>query len=100
MSQVKEYKKGLYVDGHERDDVVQDRQKRFIPEMEELIKESVWVTEGEDGSLELCNIDAKYLLISMDQKAHKSNERPTWFWADEEMSGLPPKVTSSSLNAP
>ena len=85
------------MDGHERPDVVADRQNRFIPQMEELINDCVWVKEDEDGQLVICNTDARYLPVSVDQKAHKSNERPTWFWGDDEMSGIPPKVRISSL---
>ena len=78
LSQVKPYKKGVYVDGHEREDVVKDRQERFLPEMEELMRESVGVREELDGSLTIINEDAKHIIVSVDQKAHHSNERPSW----------------------
>ena len=73
---------------------MEDRQNRFIPEMEELISKSVWIREDEDGQLAMCNTDGEYLIISMDEKAHKSNERPTWYWGDDQMTGIPPKVKS------
>ena len=94
LSQVKEYKKGLYVDGHERPDVVADRQERFIPQMEQLIQQSVWVQEDTSGNVSICNEEAPQIIVSMDQKAHKSNQRPTWFWGDSEMAALPPKVVT------
>ena len=34
-------KKGVYVDGHEREDVVRDRQDRFLPEIEQVLSECV-----------------------------------------------------------
>lgn len=78
MLKVKPYKKGVYVDGHEREDVVLDRQERFLPQMEELMRESVGVRQEMDGSITIVNEDAKYIIVSVDQKAHHSNERPSW----------------------
>ena len=75
---MKECKKSTYVDGHEREDVVRDRQERFLPQMEEILAECVGVTEDEDGSISIVNEDAEWILVSVDQKAHKSNERPLW----------------------
>ena len=75
---MKPYKKGVYVDGHEREDVVRDRQERFLPEMEALLKECVGVRQEMDGSITIVNEDAKFILVSVDQKAHHSNERPSW----------------------
>ena len=77
--QVKELKKGVYVDGHEREDVVRDRQDRFLPEMEKLMAECVGVQLGEDGVIKVVNEDAEWIIVSVDQKAHKSNETPSWF---------------------
>ena len=75
---MKECKKSTYVDEHEREDVVRDRQERFLPQMEEILAECVGVTEDEDGSISIVNEDAEWILVSVDQKAHKSNERPLW----------------------
>ena len=70
--------KGVYVDGHEREDVVRDRQDRFLPEIEQVLSECVRVEVGEDGAITFVNEDAPYILVSVDQKAHKSNETPSW----------------------
>ena len=72
-------KKGVYVDGHEREDVVRDRQDRFLPEIEQVLSECVRVEVREDGAITFVNEDAPYILVSVDQKAHKSNETPSWW---------------------
>ena len=74
-----ETKKGIYVDGHERPDVVLDRQTRFIPEIERILEECVSVNEESDGTIVLVNESAPFLLVNEDEKAHKSNERPVWY---------------------
>ena len=78
LLQVKETKKGAYTDGHERDDVVQDRQERFLPQMSEIMEECVGVRQNEDGTISIVNEDAKWILVSMNQKAHRSNEQTLW----------------------
>ena len=77
-TQVREHKKGTYIDGHEREDVVRDRQDRFLPEMEQLMAECVGVELGEDGAIKVVNEEAEWIIVSVDQKAHKSNETPSW----------------------
>ena len=79
---VKETKKGCYVDGHEREDVVLDRQTRILPQMERILEECV-VEQDENGKISIVNEDAEWILVSVDQKAHKSNERPIW-WVKKE----------------
>ena len=66
------------MDGHEREDVVRDRQERFLPEMEKIMEECVGVRQDENGIISIVNADAPWILVSVDQKAHKSNERPLW----------------------
>ena len=75
---MKQTKKGVYCDGHEREDVVRDRQNRFIPEIMSVIENSVWFEEV-DGEFKINNDDADYILISQDEKAHKSNEQISWY---------------------
>jgi hypothetical protein len=45
-----ETKKGLYVDGHERSDVIQYRQEVFLPLMKELLSYTVQYEEDEAGT--------------------------------------------------
>ena len=66
------------MDGHERADVGSDRQERFLPQMKNIMEECVGVREDENGVIQIVNPDAEWILVSQDEKAHKSNERPTW----------------------
>ena len=75
---MKQTKKGVYTDGHERDDVVRDRQERFLPEMKRIMEECVRVKEDENGAITIENEEAEWILVSMDQKAHMSNEQTLW----------------------
>ena len=75
---MKQTKKGVYTDGHERDDVVRDRQERFLPEMKRIMEECVRVKEDENGAITIENEEAEWILVFMDQKAHKSNEQTLW----------------------
>ena len=55
---MKSSKKGVYVDGHEREDVVCDRQERFLPEMAKVLEECVGVRQDENGIISIVNEDA------------------------------------------
>ena len=78
LLKVRETKRGIYYDGHERPEVVKDRQERFLPAIEALKKEAVWVAEDEHGKPYIINEEKPYLPVSADQKGHHSNERPGW----------------------
>ena len=39
----------------------------------------VGVRQDENGVISVVNEDAKWILVSMDQKAHKSNEQTIWY---------------------
>ena len=71
------------MDGHELEDVVLDRQTRILPQMERILEECV-VEQDENGKISIVNEDAEWILVSVDQKAHKSNERPIW-WVNNEL---------------
>ena len=45
-----ESKKGVYIDGHEREDVVRYRQDVFLPKMKELDLYCTHYDEKEDGT--------------------------------------------------
>ena len=75
---MKQTKKGVFCDGHEREDVVNDRQERFLPEILAVIENSVWMKEV-DGEIQIQNENAEYILVSQDEKAHKSNEQVSWY---------------------
>ena len=64
-------KKSIYVDGHEREDVVESR-KEFIEKYEAIYQEC-W--QLNDQTLEeRPNSNAKFVLISQDEKIHHSND--------------------------
>ena len=69
----------MYYDGHERPEVIRDRQERFLPAIEEMKKKSVWVEEDIAGNVSIVNADKPYLPVSADQKGYHSNERPGWY---------------------
>ena len=46
--------------------------------MSEIMEECVGVRQNEDGTISIVNEDAKWILVSMDQKAHRSNEQTLW----------------------
>ena len=84
---VTESRKGIYFDGHERPDVVEDR-ARFIKEYEEYYKEAVKI---DPTTLETIDKDMKYLLISQDEKIHHSNDVQARHWDDGHMNFPPAK---------
>ena len=91
---VRETKKGIYYDGHEREDVVkvlyfniirdrsriilafftQDRLERFIPELLETLENAVKVEKDSEGNVFVTDLDAKYLIVNQDEKSHHSND--------------------------
>jgi hypothetical protein len=65
-------KKSIYIDGHERADVVKDR-KDFI-ELFERLKPDCELFDFETLT-NIENLDAKWYILSQDEKIHHSNER-------------------------
>ena len=84
---VTESRKGIYFDGHERPDVVEDR-ARFIKEYEEYYQDAVKV---DPTTLDITDKDKKYLLISQDEKIHHSNDVQARHWDDGNMNFPPSK---------
>ncbi len=73
--------KALYVDGHERADVVADRQ-RFARELEEITPHLLTI---DDNTLEIAsNPQAKFILISQDEKIYHSNDIQKRYWPNGE----------------
>ena len=63
-------KKGIYYNGHERPDVILSRGK-FAESFNYWRAKCVQFNKE---TLEATNIDAKYIMASLDQKAHHSND--------------------------
>ena len=67
-------RKSIYVDGHERPDVIKERED-FIKAHDELHKQAV---QFDPVTLEeIPNAEAKYVFVSMDEKGFQSNEVQT-----------------------
>ena len=53
---------------------LQDRNERFIPQLYELLENSVSVEETPEGEIVLIRPDAKYVIVNQDEKIHHSND--------------------------
>ncbi|KAF4659728.1 hypothetical protein FOL47_007473 [Perkinsus chesapeaki] len=75
----------LYVDGHEREDVVADR-KRLYNELEEVRPSLLTI---DDSTLEqVDNEGATHVLISQDEKIHHSGDTQRRYWSDGRFTKL------------
>ncbi|KAF4731620.1 hypothetical protein FOZ62_013847 [Perkinsus olseni] len=87
-------KKTLYVDGHEREDVVADRE-RFGKQLDDLRPKLLTI---DDETLEVqANPEAKFILISQDEKIHHSNDVQRRYWSDKSFSKLPTKSQGRTI---
>ena len=84
------HKKGLYYDGHEQDDVVVDRQDRFLPEMKALKPHLVlYAPDNVTGELPLPSLapgKQKIVIVAHDEmtaQAHDSKSM-SWVWKGEQ----------------
>ena len=94
------HRKGVYIDGHERDDVVKHRGK-YLSTMAAL-RESHRPSppcsdeppqvrdESDEGKKEL-------VVLYHDESIYNSNEGQTWMWGEEERPALLPKTKGSGL---
>lgn len=89
----KEVKKGIYKDGHEREDVVTYRQEVFIPALEELKPFMVRWQVADNGILEMIVPDnlppgqRPIILVTHDESTFDSNDGRRYAWMKE---GEPP----------
>jgi hypothetical protein len=98
-----EHKKGLYYDGHERPDVVDDRQNRFLPAMAQHRHRLVEYKIG-DVDVELDkDYDGKYVLRRLvlaphDEMTAQCNDGPTKSWVLEGEQPLRKKGVGRGLH--
>lgn len=85
-----EHRKGLYYDGHERPDVVDYRQKEFLPKMAEhrhrLVEYTVGNVEVEvDKSLHNC-VERRLVLCAHDEMTAQANDgkKKSWIFKGEQ----------------
>ena len=90
----KSSKKGLYSDGHERDDVVEYR-KLFLREMEILQSTHLPPPACSTGHTEEIvgneSSEKRLVLIYHDESSFHANEGQSWQWAEEEKLMIRPK---------
>jgi hypothetical protein len=67
------HKKGIYMDGHERADVIVARRK-FADAYAFWRAQSVQFDDSSETLEEIPSANAKYLFVSLDQKAHHAND--------------------------
>ena len=77
------HKKGLYFDGHEREDVVEYRQNVFLPLMQEYSKRLVFFEVGnveEESKMNLPPGVSKLVLLAHDEMTAQSNDDTNMSW--------------------
>ena len=100
-TQVKQTKKGVYTDGHERDDVVRDRQERFLPEMAKIMEECVRVREDENGTISIENEEAEWIVVVRWARARRPTmpraSMSSWVMKTFFMSGYSPESSEAIM---
>lgn len=89
-----EVKKGVYIDGHERDDVVEYRNAVFLPKFYKLLPRMVtWDEEGamHIPSPELLEGKKPIVLVTHDESTFNSNDGRRAAWMKEGQQPLRPK---------
>ncbi|PVH69714.1 hypothetical protein DL98DRAFT_379349, partial [Cadophora sp. DSE1049] len=89
-------KKGVYVDGHEREDVIEYRQKEFLPQMAYF--QSLTTNYEEDANKVLQPItpilspgEKEHVLYYHDESCFHAKDYSTRIWLDENQQKMPSK---------
>ena len=94
------HKKGAYVDGHEREDVVKSREE-FLKKLKELKETHLPPPPCSDERAATPPPDAetrkKLILIYHDESIFNTNEGQTWMWAGEDAPIIQPKTKGSGI---
>ena len=92
------HRKDVYIDGHERDDVVLHRSK-YLRTMANLYETHRQPPICNDEFLRVREDDVKKTLVVLyhDESIYNSNEGPTWMWGQEERPVLLPKTKGSGM---
>lgn len=95
----KEHRKGVYIDGHERDDVVMYREY-FLNEMEQLMR----LCPSFDGVDMLNRIDPDlppgerlHIIVTHDESIFHANDGQKHYWAPKDEQQLRPKGMGASI---
>ena len=94
------HRKGVYIDGHEREDVVLHRGK-YLREMAALRSshQPPPACSDEEPRIRVEDDDEKKTLVILyhDESIYNSNEGQTWMWGEEERPALLPKTKGSGV---
>ena len=94
------HKKGAYVDGHEREDVVKSRDE-FLKKLKELKETHLPPPPCSDKRAATPPPDAemrkKLVLIYHDESIFNTNEGQVWMWAGEDAPIIQPKTKGSGI---
>lgn len=92
-------RKGVYIDGHERDDVVHYREKTFLPEFQEI--RSYMVTWDDQGQMHMPqNLppgQKPLVLVTHDESTFSANDGKRRLWMEEGKQPLRPKARGKGI---
>jgi hypothetical protein len=71
----REGQKGMYIDGHEREDVTDYRQKVFIPAIKEFEERMEFMEDGLDCRSIPDPITNRYIMVTYDESTFKQNDQ-------------------------
>ena len=96
----KSHKKGVYIDGHEREDVVKHREE-FLKTMDQLRQSHKPPPQCEDEEprvrIEADEEKKDLILIYHDESIYNTNEGQLWMWAEDDHPALLPKTKGSGI---
>lgn len=93
------HKKGVYIDGHEREDVVKYRGE-YLKKLEDLESSHLPRPACCDEEMEVLPSDPsmkKLVLLYHDESIFSVNETQTWMWGTEDKPAILPKTKGSGL---
>lgn len=82
--------KGVFKDGHERDDVKKYRQEIFAPTFCKYLKSSVWFDELGNFTMPE-NVDKPVVFITHDESHFNANDAKLFVWSNEDIKPIRPK---------
>ena len=94
------HKKGVYIDGHERQDVVNHR-GRYLKKMEDLREAHQPLPQCSDEEprvrVEADEDKKKLVLLYHDESIYNTNEGQSWMWGEDDHPALLPKTKGSGI---
>ena len=94
------HKKGIYIDGHEREDVVKDRTS-FLNEIHSLQgshQPRPLCSDEDESSVPLgVRTQKKLVMIYHDESIFCTNEAQTWMWGEADKPAILPKTKGSGI---